>query len=59
MGIQLLGIVCIVAWDVCSCLVILLPLKLLKKYANIDLLRVSRDHELKGIDSIDHIDVMY
>lgn len=53
-GVQLLGIVVIIAWDVICCLIVLMPLKLLAKYTKLNLLRASPEEELQSIDYYNH-----
>ena len=49
-GIQLLGIVSIVAWNVSTCMAVILPIKILAKHTRFNFYRVSIDEEDMGID---------
>ena len=53
-GVQLLGIVAIIAWDVVCMCVILLPLKYLAKHTRFNFFRVSPEEEEHGIDFYNH-----
>jgi len=49
-GIQLLGIVSIMGWNILTCMAVLLPLKVLSRHTRFNCFRVSIDEEEIGID---------
>lgn len=53
-GVQILGIVSIIAWDVACMLIILMPLKYLAKHTKYNYIRVSPEEEINGIDYYNH-----
>ncbi len=55
-GIQLLGIVVIILWDLATIFVVLMPIKYISlKVTGKNWLRLSESEELAGADMVDHI----